>query len=144
MHTKSINSLIIKQVSREKAEMLKRREFRILLTADSDFSELVVETLKMKIYLSIFLVLAIFVNFSENFGASLTHILNLRCTLADSYLKEAFQLYDRFVISSKTVSFYFYAKDAEAEKISKVNDTYIISGFDSSKPTRYCEEDEKK
>lgn len=78
-----------------------------------------------------------FVNFSEPFGGSLTHILNIRCTLADSYLKDAFQLYDRLVISPNTVTFYLYAKDAYPEKIIKVNDTYSVIGFDSLKPTRY-------
>jgi hypothetical protein len=91
----------------------------------------------MKHSLSITFIFVTVLHLSTPFGASITQIMNLRCTFADSYLKDAFEIYDRYVISSKTVSFYFYAKDVEPEKISRVNDTYFIDGFDKTKPTRY-------
>ena len=72
---------------------------------------------------------------SSSFGAAVLHFRNLRCTFAESYLKNALNLYDHY-IASKGISFYLYTKDQPPEKLIYVNGLFTVNGFQKSKQTR--------
>lgn len=71
----------------------------------------------------------------SSFVIGFSDFLNIRCTFADTFLKETLKLYDA-VIEPSIVSFHFQSKNEEPEKLTEVNDTYRIKNFDPTKPTR--------
>lgn len=72
----------------------------------------------------------------SSFGASFAHFLNIRCSFADSFLKNGFRLYDE-IIAPSMISFYYHSKEEEEQKkIHQVNGSYYVEDFDNLKPTR--------
>jgi pimeloyl-ACP methyl ester carboxylesterase len=60
---------------------------------------------------------------------------NIRCAFADSLLKKPMQVYDELV-SPWIISYHYYSKDKEPQKIGWKNGSYYLESFDPSKPTR--------